>query len=63
MGHPVGGGKTYTMVGTPDTPGVMVLALNHLFTEMDNDSESVHKVSLQFSMNIDKTACVFVRFR
>ena len=32
------------MVGTRDNPGIMVRALNHLFTEVENDRDSAHKV-------------------
>ena len=39
-----GGGKTYTMVGTHDNQGIMVRALNQLFSAMDS-GESVHKVN------------------
>ena len=43
-----GGGKTYTMVGTQDNPGIMIRALNHLFNAMDSEHESVHKVYLWY---------------
>ena len=39
-----GGGKTYTMVGTRDSPGIMIRALNHLFNEVEADTEAAHKV-------------------
>ena len=42
--YPSGGGKTFTMVGTQDCPGIMVRALNHLFNQMDQDTDSVYKV-------------------
>ena len=32
-----GGGKTYTMVGTQDNQGIMIRALNHLFSAMDSE--------------------------
>ena len=41
-----GGGKTYTMVGTPDNPGIMVRALNQLFGAMETEHEAVHKVGI-----------------
>ena len=40
-----GGGKTYTMVGTHDNPGIMVRALNHLFKAVAEDSDNSRKVS------------------
>ena len=43
----LGGGKTYTMVGTQDQPGIMVRALNQLFTAMEDDIESNHKVNVK----------------
>lgn len=33
-------GKTYTMVGTQDDPGLMVLSLNTIFDLMKKDSSS-----------------------
>ena len=39
-----GGGKTYTMVGTHDNPGCMVMALNDLFREMDENGDYNFKV-------------------
>ena len=43
----LGGGKTYTMVGTQDQPGIMVRALNQLFTAVEDDIESNHKVNVK----------------
>jgi len=43
-----GGGKTYTMVGTPDNPGIMVRALNQLFGAMESEHEAVHKVTMSY---------------
>ena len=40
-----GGGKTYTMVGTHDNPGIMVRALNDLFRAVAEDSGNSRKVS------------------
>lgn len=33
-------GKTYTMVGTRDDPGLMVLSLNTIFDLMEKDNSS-----------------------
>ena len=44
MLYVTGSGKTYTMVGTQDNPGIMVRALNHLFETMDKDENSLYKV-------------------
>ena len=44
-----GGGKTYTMVGTQDNPGIMVRALNHLFRAVAEDSDNSRKVSAEWS--------------
>lgn len=35
-----GTGKTYTMIGTPTSPGIMVLTLKDMFERM-NDSSSI----------------------
>ncbi|KAF3631293.1 putative WD-repeat protein [Capsicum annuum] len=35
-----GSGKTYTMVGTKDDPGLMVLSLNTIFNRIKNDKSS-----------------------
>ena len=43
-----GSGKTYTMVGTPEHPGCMALALNELFETMDQDTEVVFKVTMSY---------------
>ena len=39
-----GGGKTYTMVGTHDSPGIMVRALNDLFRAVAEDRDNSRKV-------------------
>lgn len=36
---PTGSGKTYTMVGTHEQPGIMVMALNDLFSLMKKGEE------------------------
>lgn len=46
-----GAGKTYTMLGALDSPGVMVLTLNDLYRRMRNDpqyAESEFKVTLSY---------------
>merc|ERR1719150_3330362 len=43
-----GGGKTYTMVGQPDNPGIMVRALNQLFRAMEESTESFYKVTMSY---------------
>merc|ERR1712045_299173 len=43
-----GSGKTYTMVGTPEHPGCMALALNELFETMDRTTEVVFKVTMSY---------------
>jgi hypothetical protein len=42
--NPIGSGKTYTMVGTPDNPGCMVRAMNDLFEAMDSNTDVIFKV-------------------
>ena len=45
----LGAGKTYTMLGTDRMPGIMGLALNDLFTEMDRTKdEMTYKVSMSY---------------
>ncbi|ESP03922.1 hypothetical protein LOTGIDRAFT_110046, partial [Lottia gigantea] len=44
-----GAGKTHTMVGKDDSPGIMVRALNDLFLEMDKTSDDMaYKVTMSY---------------
>lgn len=44
-----GAGKTYTMLGTDEEPGIMARALNDLFQEMERTSEdNIYKVSMSY---------------
>lgn len=44
-----GAGKTYTMLGNNDDPGIMMMALNVLFQEMERTREDmVYKVSMSY---------------
>ncbi|XP_050391529.1 kinesin-like protein KIF19 isoform X3 [Patella vulgata] len=44
-----GAGKTHTMVGKDDSPGIMVRALNDLFLEMEKTSEDMaYKVTMSY---------------
>ena len=44
-----GAGKTYTMLGTDDEPGIMAQALNDLFTEMANTvSDMTYSVTMSY---------------
>ncbi|XP_063444138.1 kinesin-like protein KIF19 [Mytilus trossulus] len=44
-----GAGKTYTMLGTDDEPGIMARGLNDLFVEMDRTKEEMkYKVSMSY---------------
>lgn len=44
-----GAGKTYTMLGIDNNPGIMARALNDLFLEMDKTSEEmVYNVSMSY---------------
>lgn len=44
-----GAGKTYTMLGTDDEPGIMAQALNHLFLAMaQTDKDSTYKVTMSY---------------
>lgn len=46
---PTGAGKTYTMTGTPSEPGVMVLALQQMFQQIEENKEEVlYKVSMSY---------------
>ncbi|KAK8390230.1 hypothetical protein O3P69_010137 [Scylla paramamosain] len=45
---PTGAGKTYTMVGTPEQPGIMVQALNDLFQCL-NDPSKISKTKISMS--------------
>ena len=42
-----GAGKTFTMVGTPDQPGIMVRALNDLFRAKEQSEDRKYEVSLK----------------
>lgn len=44
-----GAGKTYTMLGAHDEPGIMAQALNDLFLEMDRTSQDMsYKVTMSY---------------
>eukprot|EP00656_Telonema_subtile_P014618 TRINITY_DN1751_c0_g1_i4.p1 TRINITY_DN1751_c0_g1~~TRINITY_DN1751_c0_g1_i4.p1 ORF type:complete len:608 (+),score=140.22 TRINITY_DN1751_c0_g1_i4:263-2086(+) len=46
---PTGAGKTYTMTGTPEEPGVMVLALQQMFQTIEETREEIlYKVSMSY---------------
>ena len=47
-----GCGKTYTMLGTLKSPGIMVLTLEDLFKEIKKQTQNQYKVTL----------CLFVYF-
>jgi hypothetical protein len=52
--NPIGSGKTYTMVGTPDNPGCMVRAMNDLFEAMDSNTDVIFKVISFFIIFLNK---------
>jgi kinesin family protein 18/19 len=44
-----GAGKTYTMLGTDDEPGIMARGLNDLFVEMERTRDEMkYKVSMSY---------------
>jgi len=44
-----GAGKTYTMLGKDDNPGIMAHALTELFTQMKRSKdEHVYKVTMSY---------------
>nr|XP_053653604.1 kinesin-like protein KIF19 [Cherax quadricarinatus] len=43
-----GAGKTFTMVGTTEQPGIMVRALNDLFNTLDSERNSKAKISMSY---------------
>lgn len=45
---PTGAGKTYTMLGTDEEPGIMVQALNDLFLEMKQNTNKAFKVTMSY---------------
>ncbi|XP_012943320.1 kinesin-like protein KIF19 [Aplysia californica] len=45
---PTGAGKTYTMLGTDEEPGIMVQALNDLFLEMRQNTDKAFKVTMSY---------------
>ncbi|RXG72347.1 Kinesin-like protein KIN-8A, partial [Armadillidium vulgare] len=55
---PTGTGKTYTMVGTPNQPGIMVMALNDLFTLMMQGHEKFQVMSyLEIYNDTSRPSC------
>ena len=45
----LGTGKTHTMLGTDDDPGIMVRALNDLFLEMERTQDKlIYKVTMSY---------------
>ena len=48
-----GGGKTYTMVGAHDNPGIMVRALNDLFRAVAEDTDNSRKVKFVMILIIE----------
>jgi len=56
-----GAGKTYTMLGTPQSPGVTFSAVMALFSKIDdNKSERIYDVSvsyLEVILNYDSWYC------
>ena len=42
-----GGGKTYTMVGAQDSPGIMVRALHDLFAAAGENNRKVRRLVLE----------------
>ncbi|XP_019850423.1 PREDICTED: kinesin-like protein KIF19 isoform X2 [Amphimedon queenslandica] len=46
---PTGAGKTYTMLGTPNSPGIMVLTLNDLFFKMKaTENDVIYSVTMSY---------------
>ena len=58
MTFSAGAGKTYTMVGTDDDPGIMVRALNDLFFSMEKTSDDMkYKVTMSY---LEVCACLYI---
>ena len=54
-----GAGKTYTMLGRDDNPGIMAHALTELFTQMKRTKdEHVYKVSMSYLEVRSRTSSV-----
>ena len=59
-----GAGKTYTMLGTDDEPGIMARGLNDLFVEMDRTRDEMkYKVSMSYLEVYIQYCTVYVLFR
>jgi hypothetical protein len=43
-----GSGKTYTMEGTPDEPGVIRQSVQHLLDKLDEQGEAIVSVQMSF---------------
>ena len=55
----LGTGKTHTMLGTDEDPGIMVRALNDLFLEMEHTREKlVYKVTMSYLEVSETTAFI-----
>ena len=58
MTFSAGAGKTYTMVGTDDDPGIMVRALNDLFFSMEKTSDDMkYKVTMSY---LEVCTCLYI---
>lgn len=55
----LGAGKTFTMLGTDQEPGIMARTLNDLFYEMDKTKEDMkYKVSMSY-LEVSKSRVIF----
>lgn len=55
----LGAGKTFTMLGTDQEPGIMARTLNDLFYEMDKTKDDMkYKVSMSY-LEVSKSRVIF----
>ena len=58
VSYDTGAGKTYTMLGTPKNPGIMVLTLNDLFFQMKaTESDMIYNVTMSY-MEVSSIVCI-----
>ena len=58
VSYNTGAGKTYTMLGTPKNPGIMVLTLNDLFFQMKaTESDVIYNVTMSY-MEVSSIVCI-----
>ncbi|CAG9327589.1 unnamed protein product [Blepharisma stoltei] len=45
---PTGSGKTYTMIGTTEDPGIAVLTIREMFEKVQSDSDKIYEIKISY---------------